>query len=491
MVPRKNRAARTVVAFVNYNFVTFSSFDELVKSKTPNFNIYLEYNPLIATYLNWNKKYLIKSLKEKIDKNLIQLFKIYEPQPITSSSEQWFLNLRKATDQKIFSSIQKKPNILILSNLKIDINILNFKELQAILNSISSNHLKSRLNFKIDLSLFLYQKIDNLLSITSQFTNFQFNLFILSDTRYLASPKEINKFIDLVYSIKSEKKLNKNEQKIFDLTYILFTLKMFDNLDNLMLSLFPLTSNLIKKKHVSSMEYTIDKNKYTTLFDKENFFSFDIKTGLLKNWFLYNKGVALINFDSLREELYIRKKGESIPVNLKTIKYYKFSNGLSFKYDSDKNIEIEKNIILQYSKLFLTYKIKNKYKYKQRIIFVIENKFSPSLLDSLVNLQNNYAFYTYKKRFTVQYNGYVNSFINLNTGYGIFWDYYNKSSGIEFYKDFYNYTKKVYYKFYLYPHEQKVITIAYAKRKISEKKAKLFKKKSSSLTNQYYGDYGI
>ena len=115
--------------FVNYNFVTFSSFDGLVSSKSANFNVYLEYNPLIVTYLNWNKKYLIHNLKNKIDKNLIKLFKIHEPTPAKTSSEKWFLSLQKKTDEKIFSSIRKKQNILILSNLNVDINILYLKEL--------------------------------------------------------------------------------------------------------------------------------------------------------------------------------------------------------------------------------------------------------------------------------------------------------------------------------------------------------------------------
>ncbi len=258
-----------------------------------------------------------------------------------------------------------------------------------------------------------------------------------------------------------------------------------------MLNLFPLTSNLIKKHRVASMEYNIKKNKYITVFDKENFISFDIKTGYLKKWFLYDKGVALINFDSCIEKIYIKTKKNPIPVNLKDIRYYKYSNGLSFKYDSDKSIEIEKNIILQYKKLFLTYKIRNNYKKRRQFIFVLENRFSPSLLDSLVNLKNDFAFCTYKDKFTTKYSGYVNSFINLNTGYGILWDYYNKYDGIEFFKDFYNYTKKVYYKFSLYPHEQKVITISYRKRYIKESKRKSFQEKPTTLTNQYYGNYGI
>ena len=477
--------------FINYNFVTFLSFDNLINSKSPNFNVYLEYNPLIVTYLNWNKKYLIHNLKNKIDNGLIKIFKIHDTFPITTSSEKWFLNLQKTTDEKIFSSIQQNKNILILSNLNININILNLKELEAILQSISVNKFKNKLNFKIDLSLFLYEKINKLLSVIRRFKNLKFNLFIFSDARYSASNKEINDFVDLIYSIKTEKILNKYEKKIFDLTDILFSLKMFDNIDSLMLNLFPLTSNLIKKHHVASMEYNIHKNKYITLFDKENFFSFDLRTGHLKKWFLYDKGIALINFDSCTEKVYIKGKKNIFPVNLKNIKYYKYSNGLSFKYDSDKSIEIEKNIILQYTKLFLTYKIRNNHKRRQRIIFVIENKFSPSLLDSLVNLKNDFAFYHYKKGFTTKYNNYIHSFINLNTGYGLSWDYYNKPRGVEFFKDFYNYTKKIYYKFSLYPHEQKVITISYRRIYIKEKTRASFMKEPVSLTNQYFGDYGV
>ena len=62
--------------FINYNFVTFSSFDNFVSSKSPNFNIYLEYNPLIITYLNWNKQYLIPGLKKTCRRSL----SVFNPQ---------------------------------------------------------------------------------------------------------------------------------------------------------------------------------------------------------------------------------------------------------------------------------------------------------------------------------------------------------------------------------------------------------------------------
>ncbi len=477
--------------FVNYNIITFSSFDNFINSKSPNFNIYLEYNPLILIYLNWDKKYLIPKLKDKIDNDKIKLFKIKTPSRKTTPAEKWFFNLQKGTDQKLFSSIKKDKNILLLDKPDDNINILNLKETATILQTVLNNKIKKKLDFKINLSLFLYEKITPLLSIIQKYKNFKFNLFVCSDIKYTAANKDINKFTDLVYSIKSKKKINKYEKKVYDLTLMLFSIKLFDHINDLMLGLYPLTKNFKKEYNTASMEYKIKDSKYITLFDKESYFAFDSKTGYLKKWFLYDKGESLINFNSLIEKIYIRGKKNTTQVDLKTTVCENFPNGLKFKFDSPDSIQIEKNIILQHKKIFLTYKIRNNRKKTRKITFILENRFSPSLLDSLVNLKTDFAFNNYKHGLTAKYTGYVNSFINLNTGYGISWDYFNKPDGIEFFKDFYNFTKRIYYKFTLYPFEQKVITISYKTRYVKEKARESFISKKITLTNQYIGDYNI
>jgi len=366
------------------------------------------------------------------------------------------------------------------------INILNIKELNSILHTINKQNLNTRFYFKLSLSLLLYNKINTFFKIINNYTNYTFNLFITSDARYTIPKKELHTFIDLLYSIHNEKKINKYEKKILDLTTILFSLKLYDSIDDLILNLFPLTSNIIKKFHVSSVEYTINLNKYITLFDKENLFSFDIKTGYLKNWFLYKKGISLISFTSLVEQIYTLKKGNYILNKMNKIKYFKYPNGISFIFSTDNNIQIEKNIILQYKRLTISYKIKNNSRRSKKIIFIFINKFSPSIFYCFTKLKCNFAFLNYKNTPTFELKPSNRGIINLNTGYGISWKYFNKSNGISFYKNLYNFTKKDYYKFKLYPYEQKVITIMYTKKYLSMRKRKKYLNKT--LKNAVWGE---
>ena len=377
--------------FVNYNFITFSSFDKLIHDTPYNIKLYLEYNPLIPVYLNWNKNYLISKLKINLINQKISLFKLNNNLSISSTQKRWFVNMQKNTDAEIFKNFYSDTNIKQLDSKHDFINILNFKELNLILETINNKNLKSYLNFKLDLSFLLQEKFDKFLEVLNKHTGFKYNFYIFSDTRYSASKKEINHFIDLIYTLKTQKKLSKPEKKIFDLSYSLFNIKLFDSINDLLLNLFPLTttSKIYKKYNVSSMEYMINKSKYITLFDNQNFFTFDTETGYLKKWFLHNKGICLINFDSFIETLYIKNKKGTTPVQIQNLNYFKFNNGIMFKYDSKKSVSMEKNIILQHSKLLLTYKIKNNFKKKKSFILMLENKFSPSLLNNLIALNNN------------------------------------------------------------------------------------------------------
>lgn len=478
--------------FIDYNFLTFSSFDKLVNTSQTNIKLFLEYNPIIPIYLNWHKSQLVKKIKGTIQQNKIHLYKADKGKKHDiSPQERWFINMQSENDEKIFSDFIKVLKISRQPKIKSIINILNFNELSTLLNTITQKKMEIDLNFKLDLSLLLYKDFNRLMDVLKNYPKHRFCFYLHSDTRYSASKKEINRFIDLIYMLKTQKKLNKAEKKIFDLSYMLFTTKLFKSMNDIMLNLFPLTTNAIKKYKVSSMEYDLKDRKYITLFDKENYFTFDTKTGYLKKWFLHNKGECLINFDSFVEKIYLKTKRESKVIPLKNIQYYKFDNGLMFKYDSGKSLLVEKNVILQYKKILLTYKIKNTYKRRRSFILVLENRFSPSLLYNLRHLENNFAFYPYKKSFTGFYNDLVHSFINLNTGYGISWNYYHSVNGVEFFNDFYNYIKKIYYKFTLYPYEQKVITISYRKKYIKRNKRKPYLNKARKLTNQYYGDYNI
>ncbi|MBU1076377.1 MAG: hypothetical protein KKH98_03740 [Spirochaetes bacterium] len=477
--------------FIDYNFITFSTFDSLISQKPANVNLYVEYNPLILIYLNWSKSEVLQKLKNNIASSNIRLFKKEENLPVPSAQKKWFHTMQQETDKKIFSHIGTRYDVVPVSKKESYINILNFKELDVILDTIIQNNIERNLNFKIDLSLLLSNKFNKLLMILDKYRTVQYNFYIHADKRYSATKSQINSFIDLIYSLKTQKKLSQPETRIFDLSYTLFTIKLFSHINDLMLNLFPLTTNVIKKYNVSSMEYNINKKKYITLFDRDNFFTFDSSTGYLKKWFLYPQGVCLINFDSFIEKIYIHNKNNSIPVNINNISYFKFDNGLIFKYDSDSNLDIEKNIILQNKKLMLSYKIKNNYKRTCSVTIVIENKFSPSLFHTLTELKNQFAFYPYNKGFTDQYKSNVDSFVNLNTGYGISWNYYHKIKGVEFFKDFYNYTKKIYYKFILYPYEQKVITISYRKKHVKENIRSAYLKTLKPITNQYFGDYNI
>jgi len=93
--PLKYIYAKEINFFVDYNFITFSSFNDFITKKPKNFNIYLEYNPFILSYLNWNRENIIPELKTKIIKNSIQLFKSQTPTRVFSPQEKWLKELEK------------------------------------------------------------------------------------------------------------------------------------------------------------------------------------------------------------------------------------------------------------------------------------------------------------------------------------------------------------------------------------------------------------
>ncbi len=486
-------AKNIVNFFINYNIITFSGFEKIIQFNSQN-NIpqYIEYNEIIPVYLVWKGKKIFNVFKKNIKNNKIKFFRINKNRDIKNKQKLWFFQEKEKFRKKIFSNLVSEENITYIT-IKTDfINIFNFIELEKILSTVSAKTQLQELNFKLDLKLFLYSNISNFFEIINKFTNnIQYNFYIVSDVEYEASKNEIEEFIDTVYSIKIKKNLIPAEKKIFNLSLLFFTLNLSSSLKDILLNLFPLTSILPRRYRISSTEYEINNRKYITLFDRENFFIFDTKNTHLKKWFHYKSGTALINFDSLIEKIYIasRKRKNFNSVVPKNVKYIRFSNGINFKISFTENLEVEKNIILQNQHLFLSYKIKNCSSRKKYYIFSVENKFLPSLYNILINLESNISLYDIGKkyRFAEILSGTTRGIVNMNTGYGIYIDTYNKMEGIEIFKGLYYYNYIVYYRFSLYPYESKVITLTFRKIYFSQKRRKRYLNKLFNIKDQRWG----
>ncbi len=481
----------TVNFFVDYNVITFAGFKDIIHFNFQN-NIsqYIEYNEVIPVYLSWKDKDTFTYLRELIKEQKIKFFRIKEPNN-KNSQEKWFFQEKEKIRKKIFQALTYEQEIAVIHPKTNFINIFNFIELKKVLSTITSTSRLQELNFKIDLKLFLYSNITEYFEIVKRFKSIKYNFYIISDSEYKAPAKEIAEFIDAVYSLRMKKKLTSSEEKIFNFSLLDFTLKLSPSLNNILLNLFPLTSILPRRYRISSTEYEIGENNYITLFDKENFFTFDTKNSYLRKWFHYKSGTALINFDSLIEKVYIskRRKKKYNLITSENIEYTRFHNGINFRIIFPESLEIEKNIILQNQHLFLSYKIKNRTGRKRYYVFIIENKFSPSLYDTLLKFKSNIALYKPGKRnrFSNILSGLTKGLVNMDTGYGIYIDTYNKMDGIEIFKGFYYYNYIIYYRFYLYPYESKVITLTLRKIYFNKRKRKRYLNKLFDIKDQKWG----
>ena len=99
--------------------------------------------------------------------------------------------------------------------------------------------------------------------------------------------------------------------------------------------------------------------------------------------------------------------------------------------------------------------------------------------------------FSYTKKYISFYNENYSSFINLNSGYGIKWNCFNAENGVEFFRGFYYFIKKSYYKFSLYPYEQKVITVQFFSEHVTENSKSQILSSNFFISNQYYGDYTL
>ncbi len=473
--------------FVKYDIMTFSTFKELINFNSGhNIEQYIQYNSIIPIFLSWEKPEALNSIKNLSAQKKINFFQYKVP---AQSNEQlnWFLDIKEKTKQRLFGKLFNTSPIVLKKNKNI-LNILNFIELKKILTILQKKKFHSNMDFNLEPSLFLFNEIGNYFNIIKNIKS-RINFFIFSDKEYTASQKDINKFIDMLYYIKTNKTLSSSEKKIYRLALLSFIYKIQDNLNNIILTLFPLTSSLPKKYFISSMDFNINKKSFITLYDKKNYIIFDKKNSNIKKFFYLKKGISLINDDSLVDELYTKKLREPHykKINLNKQKYFKFDNGMSFIFTTpDKKIRMEKNIILQYNRLIVTYKIKNLYSRKRSFTFIIKNKLSPSLLLTLENLKNPFAVYYPPKQYGFSLDNRASGIINTLTGYGIAFSAVNKPQGLEVFKNFYNYSYNIYYKFNLYPFETKTITLYIKKIYL-----KNIKHSNTSLKNSYWGKYEI
>ncbi|MBN1897378.1 MAG: hypothetical protein JW827_01255 [Spirochaetes bacterium] len=490
------QAKVTVNFFVDYNIMTFSEFDKIVEfNASHSIGQYIEYNEIMPVYLVWKNKNLLDLLKDQITNDKLKFFKLDRSKLLKNKQDIWFSQEKGLLQDKIFSNIMDNSNLIQITIKTDHINIFNFIEMEKVLSTLSQQTQNKEINFDLDLKLFLYSKVNNYLELLNRFQNINYRFFIVSDATYKASQSQIKELVDTVYSLRFKKDLAPNEKKIFDLSILFFTLKLSPALNDILLNLFPLTSILPKRYQISSTEYEMNDNKYITLFDKENFFTFDSDTGYLKKWYHYKSGTSMINFDSLIERVYIAS-GKNERFKNQTCMdadYSRFPNGINFRLNYPDDLEMDKNIILQNNHLFISYKLRNNSSRKKYYILIIENKLSPSLLNMLLELKSNICLYklSKKNKFVDQLDTFTRGIINMDTGYGAYIDTYNAVDGMEIFKGFYFYDHQVYYKFSLYPYENKVITLAFRKLHYSESKRRKYLEKNFDIKDQKWGDCEI
>jgi len=480
--------------FVDYNLLTFSSFSDIINFNVKN-NIkqYIEYNEIIPVYLSWEKKETFNQIKNLFIDKKLSFVKINYNFDENDKQKLWFHQEKEKLQDKIFSNFVSASKIPTFKNGKL-INIFNFTELSKILNTLSSNKkISQNYNFKVDLNLFLSSNIDKYFDMINKHNQLKFNFYIVSDTKYEAENSEIKKLIDTAYSLKFNYSLTPYQNRIYDLSLLFFTLHLSPSLDDFLLNFLPLlTLNSSKGFSVKSTEYELSNKKYITLFDNNRFFIFDPSNGHLKKWTNYKLGISIINLDSLIETVYTAIKLDSKYelVTPEKIDYLKFPNGINFKITTTNNLYTEKNIILQNGKLLLSYRIKNMSNRKKYYILKVENKFSPSLYDMLINLHSNLSLYNISKKnpFTSELTELTRGIINMDTGYGIYIDSYNEINGLEIFKGFYFFNFALYYRFSLYPFETKNITLLLQKKHISNKIISKYKKRLYIVENQKWGE---
>ncbi len=483
--------AKNINFFINYDVITFSTFNDFVEFNSQN-NItqYIQYNSIIPIFLSWDNPDAIVNIKNLAQNKKLFVFD-YKKNIIKNKQLAWFIAEKENIKKKIFKNIISSPPIIIKKQTD-KLNVLNFIELDKILSNMTNKNSKRDVTLYLSSSLFLYNKINQYFQLIKKYknSNLEINIYIYGDKEYRANKKDIHKFIDMLYTLKMNKILSYAENKIYRLSLNLFIFKLQNSLTDIMLNLFPLSNSLQRRYFISSMEFTLNNKRYITLYDKKNFFIFSDNTGYLKKFFYYKKGESLINFDSLVDEIYIRNLREKNyhQIRLSNKKYIKFSNGLSFNlYNPEERINVEKNIILQYDRLLISYKIKNNGRKKKKFYFVIKNKFSPSLNYIITTLKNRYAIYDKrKKRATYKLNKNAAGIINCDTGYGIRITSYNPINGMEVFKGLYYYNYNLYFKFYLYPFEEKILTINLKRIYINPRKLK-----KDILKNMYWGQYEI
>ncbi len=479
--------ANSVNLLVKYDIITFSTFKDIIKFNAEhNIKQYIQYNSIIPIFLAWNNPESLKDIKKLVSENNINFFQYKNNLPNNKQSK-WFLKEKKTIEKSLFKKINVSSPILINKNNNF-LNILNFIELKKILTTLNHTKFRNAINFKMQPDLFLYNNVHKYFETVKDLKT-RFNFLIYSDKEYQAPQQEINKFIDLLYTLKKNKTFYSYEKNIYNLALYLFIYKIESNLNNIFLTLFPLSNSLQRRYFISSMAFSINKRDYITLYDKKNYIIFDKQNSILKKFFYYKRGICLINNDSLIDEIYLKKLREPHYSRARLLrdKYFKFENGISFHFnDNNLKVSMEKNIIMQYNRLIITYKIKNNASKKKSFILVVKNNLSPSLGFTLKHLINSFALYNGSKKPVYQLTGRASGIINTATGYGISISSYNRPSGLEVFKNFYNYGYNIYYKFSLYPFEKKTITL-YLKR-IYLKNTKKYKK---TLNNLYWGDYEI
>ena len=463
-------AQNNVRLFVDYNIITFSSFTNIINFNSAN-NVkqYIGYDELIPLYLSWKDKNSLEFLKNFLNSKKVKLFKFIEKEKNDDKKLIWYKNKEDELKKTLFKNfLGANFEVELVESNSNFINVFNFKEFKKILDTLNESNFSKVQNFKISLSHFLSENIENYFQIIKNSMNINFSFYIMRDKSFMPSQNDIIEFIDNIYSIQMAERLKENEKKILDVSFLLFKLKFWNNIYDILLNLIPIKNFTTKRYNISSIEYEFEENKFIALLSSDDFLIFDADKGFLKKWIDVKNGEIVINFDSLVENLYLKNE-KSIQLVMEKSDYSKFRNGLQFIFYYPENIKLEKNIIFMNNNIFLTYKLYNGSSRKKKFKLEIQNKFSPSLEDMLFKFNSMVMFYeTFTKNFKNILSRDANCLINISTLKGIHYNFYNRPDCINVIKGLYNYNLNFNYLISLYPYETKNITFEYKKIKVSK-----------------------
>lgn len=478
--------------FVDFRELDAASFFRLLQTKSSNIQVHLEYNPLIPLSLSWNGAGPLEGWSAFHSNNGFGFF-LYGKKSVSGRLPYgWFMDERIRQAQKAFSGMAfSASNAAVLEAPAGSMRIQNLAELTNILSSLSRAGGASRPFFTLGRDLCSSAGLESVVRHLARGGGLRWDIYVSVEANPGLCAIDAPAWIDHLHSIRTKQELSESGEKLFDLAFFIYHSGLFSQGNEALLNLFPYLFGR-PCKGAACREYTLAGVKYATIHDQDHFITFDTRTGLLKRWFIHSRGECLVPADSFREKIFLSVRGGVIPLEKKEIRYSSFDNGLSFSYDLNEGLRVEKNVILQNGRILLSYKVQNREAGRKAVIFQLENTYSPSLHNALTAPPGHYSFYCiYGKKLSGQWTPDFTNFVNQETRLGVAWENYNAVAGFEFLRMPFSFLARSTYRFTLLPHEQKVITVAYRRVVVPEKVRDRFLGRADVRTNQVFGDYKV